>query len=50
MAMNSYESMKQEQNPITLINLIKGVTYSFRDQKYLPGNVWKAYKKLFNTT
>ena len=50
MAMNSYESMKQEQNPITLINLIKGVTYSFRDQKYLPGNVWKAYKMLFNTT
>src|SRR5210317_2099234 len=48
MAMNAYEKMKSEQNPITLISLIKGVISSFRDQKYLPGNVWKAYRMFFN--
>ena len=48
-AMSNYEDMNMQQDPIALIKAIKGVTYSFWDQKYLPGSLWHAYKNLFNT-
>jgi hypothetical protein len=48
-ATSNYQSMNMKQDPIALIKAIKGITYSFRDQKYLPGSLWHAYKNLFNT-
>ena len=48
-AMSNFETINNKQDPIALIKAIKGITYSFRDQKYLPGSLWRAYKNLFNT-
>jgi hypothetical protein len=48
-AMSNFEAINIKQDPIALIKAIKGITYSFRDQKYLPGSLWRAYKNLFNT-
>ena len=41
--------MNENQDPLILIESIKGKTYSFRDHKYVHGNVWRAYRALFNT-
>ncbi len=49
-ASNDYKDMDKKQDPIKLIKTIKGITYNFRDQKYLPGSMWRTYKNLFNTT
>ena len=49
MACKDYQEFKEEEDPIALIKAIKGITYNFRDQKYLPGSLWKAYRNLFNT-
>ncbi len=49
MACDDYKEFKDNGDPIALIKAIKGITYNFRDQKYLPGSLWKAYKNLFNT-
>ena len=49
-ASENYKEMNEKQDPISLIKAIKGITYSFRDQKCLPGSLWKAYRNLFNTT
>ncbi len=49
MACENYKDFKEAGDPIALIKAIKGITYNFRDQKYLPGSLWKAYKNLFNT-
>ena len=49
-ATSLYEEMDQNQDPIALLKTIKSITYNFRDQKYLPGSMWRAYKVLYNTT
>ena len=49
MAVEGYQTFKSEMDPIALIKAIKGVTYNFRDQKYITGSLWRAYKSLFNT-
>ena len=46
-ACNGFEEMERQQDPISLIKTIKGITYNFRDQKYLPGSMWHAYEHLF---
>ena len=48
-ALSIYEDMQEKQDPIMLINAIKGLTYSFRDHKYIFGDVWRAYCALFYT-
>ena len=49
-ATSLYEEMDRNQDPIALLKTIKSITYNFRDQKYLPGSMWRAYKVLYNTT
>ena len=49
-ASTGFEEMGKKQDPIALIKTIKGLTYNLRDQKYLPGSMWCAYKNLFNLT
>ena len=48
-AMSDYETMNEDQDPIKLLKNIKSITYNFRDQKYLSGSMWRAYKTLYNT-
>ena len=45
----NFKKMKREQDPITLINSIKAITFRFCDQKYIIGSMWHAYKNLFTT-
>ena len=47
-ATDDWAVIVEEQDPIALLKAIKSITYSFCDQQYLPGNVWKGYKLLFN--
>ena len=41
---DKFEKMKEDQDPIVLIQEIKSITYSFRDQKYVIGSMWRAFK------
>ena len=45
-----YDEMKKKQDPLMLLRNIKAITYNFRDQKYLPGSMWRAYKSVYNLT
>ena len=49
-AADGFEASEKKQDPITLIICIKAITFSFRDQKYVFGSMWRAFKNLFNTT
>ena len=44
-----FKKMKHEQDPIALISSIKAIMFSFRDQKYIIGSMWHAYKNVFTT-
>ena len=46
-SMSNYEQLKEDQDGIELIKTIKCVTFSFRDQNYIIGSVWKAYQRIF---
>ena len=48
-ALPNYATLHGNQDPIALIQGIKGIIYSFRDHKYIHGNIWRAYRALFNT-
>ena len=43
--MSNYEEMNIQQDPIALIKAIKGITYSFCDQKIYP-EVYGMHKKI----
>ena len=45
---HDYKTMRITQDSIALIKNIKNIIYSFRDNKYIPGSVWRAYHALFN--
>ena len=45
-AMNDHQTMKNEEDPIKLINNVKGVAHNFGDQRHTTGSVWCAHKQL----
>ena len=45
-ATSDCENMRDNEDPISLIKNIKGVTHNFRDQKCGTGSMWHAYKQL----
>ena len=47
-AVDEFEEMDDDQDPISLIKNIKKITNSFRDRKYVFGSMWYAQKQLYN--
>jgi len=43
-----FKATQKTEDAIKLIQSIRGITFSFRDQKYVPGSIWKAYTSVFN--
>ena len=47
-AVDEFEDMDDDQDPIILIKNIKKITNNFRDRKYVFGSMWYAQKQLYN--
>jgi len=47
-AVTDFKEIERTEDAIRLIKKIKGITFSFWDQKYVPRSIWRAYRNIFN--